>query len=88
MMERVESNLLLRASHFTPFFLVKNNPLLEIYFKYNDLLGVYCPVGFSGLVVHAGHSGSEGLVKLIEFKPEMDAYLEIMGINYINKSIV
>ncbi|GEM_PF-3750192 len=88
-MERAEQDVLYRADYFGYLSLVRNNPLLEIKFVHRSTEGsAYWEKGFSGLVVYAEHSGSEGLVKLIEFKPEIDAYLEIIGINYINKSIV
>ena len=64
-------------------FVVRNHPLLDVIFKYKRDKSLYTPVdNFSGLIIHAAHSGSEGFVELLEFKPEMDAYLHSIGIDY------
>ena len=64
-------------------FSIKNHPLLDMVFKYKKDKGPYTPTNnFSGLTIATFHSGSEGLVKLLEFKPEMSAYLHSIGIDY------
>ncbi len=81
------------AYHVCPYNYVKNHPLLEIRFWYckdksikDKNIGPYVPKNFNGLNIHTKHSGSEGLVDLIKFKPEMDAYLSIIGIEYRDRS--
>ena len=88
-MERAEQDMLYREDYFNYHSLLRNNPLLEIKFVHvSSEASTYCPVGFSGLNIWAGHSGSEGSVKLIGFKSEMGAYLEVVGINYVDRSNV
>ena len=62
---------------FAEVYLVKNHPLLEITLRHNDNCGARAPGHFTGISISPHHSGSEGLVDMIEFKPEMDAYLRM-----------
>jgi len=68
---------------------VKNHPTLEIYFRNRQVEALpYCPPNFTGLNIWAAHSGSEGLIDLIQFKPEMNAYLDMLEIGYTDKSSI
>ena len=79
-----EIHLLVRAGLATNYR-VKNHPLLQIYIRYHDSCPL-CPDDFTGLNVWAAHSGSEGMVELINLKPEMDNYLSAIGIEYEDRS--
>jgi hypothetical protein len=80
-----EDCLLLRVQNFLDVCTVKNHPLLEITFRYKDK-GSKCPDNFTGLNITPEHSGSAGIVDLIEFKPTMDDYMRKLGIDYIDRS--
>lgn len=86
-LRHVGKTLLEKASYFATHYNVKNHPLLEIYIRYQDSC-YHCPENFTGLNIWAGHSGSEGVVDLIKFEPEISSYLSIIGINYDNRSVL
>lgn len=71
-------------------FHMKNHPLLDICFLDHERKKYRrpscCPESFKGLNINAHHSGSEGFVDIINLKPEMDAYLHSIGIDYENRS--
>ena len=80
--------LMEQAAIYPGYYPVKDHPLLMIRFfcqtdKNKDEI---LPKSFKGLHVKILHSGSEGMVELIEFKPEMDAYLSSIGIKYEDMS--
>ncbi|MBU2503558.1 MAG: hypothetical protein KJ879_00690 [Nanoarchaeota archaeon] len=81
-------SLLEKAAYFT--FIsswIKRHPLLEISFCDKGRKGSTIPdTKFTGLNIHAHHSGSEGVVDLVEFKPEIGAYLSSIGIDYKDRS--
>lgn len=84
--KEIGSTWLQKASYFAYWYNVKNHPLLNIYFRFKEKEFYYCPQEFTGLNIWAEHSGSEGIVDLLEIKPEMDAYLRFIGIDYEDKS--
>jgi len=79
-------NLLEKAAGFV--YSVKEHPLLQLLFwsQREGLYSKYVPKKFKGISLNASHTGSEGIVDLIEFKPRMDGYLPWLGINCVDKS--
>lgn len=66
---------------------VHKHPLLSLQIIYGSRVNK-SPDDFSGLSVWADHSGLEGLVDLIEFKPEIGGFLGAIGIEYEDRSRV
>ena len=69
------------AAYFGPCSLVKDHPLLEIAFGYESS-SPHSPSNFSGLNIWASHCGSERVVDMLKFKPEIERYLAIQRIPY------
>ena len=77
---RTGKTLLERVVDYSMEHEVKDHPLLRIYFAYNTRDDAM------GLIVK-GHGGSsEVFVELTEFKPEMDAFLQTIGIDYEDRT--
>lgn len=56
------------AAYGSAFYFVKDIPTLEVTFRYKDSCP-HCPPNFTGLSIWPGHSGSEGIVDMIEYAP-------------------
>ena len=82
------NNLLSKAGTALTEFSVLDYPLLLMQFWYqrDNLSSKYVPKNFNGINIHASHSGTEGIVDLIEFKPKADVFLYNTGIDYIDRS--
>ena len=82
-LRKIKLTEIITNTNYSIPFPVRNHPLLNLFFEHKNKKKAYLSRdNFSGLIVRANYSGSENLIELLNFKPERDAYLHSIGIDY------